>query len=416
MTSNNADVDVIIIGGGIGGLSNAVALTQAGLRVRVLEQASEFGEVGAGLQIAPNCTRILGDWGLLPEVLSLGVTPDNIIMRDAIDGSELSRLDLKDTCARYGSPYVVIHRSDLHGTLLREAKRLGVDLVTNTKVTGVDQFDGGATVISQGRTDTGEVVIAADGLRSVIRPLFGDDEPVSSAFVAYRGAVPMQTVTDLGISMNDVVVYVGPNCHFVQYPLRQGEMFNQVAVFESPKALAGEEEWGTPDELDHAFEQTCEPVRSGLAHMWRDRWWRMYDREPIDNWVQGRVALTGDAAHPPLQYLAQGAVMAIEDAWVLADHVKRQGVRRSTAGSTPSGIDWDAALAAYNSVRPAHCRRVLTTARAWGKLWHHEGEQRQWRNAEMRQRDVRDYSFVDWLYGPTATTRDELAPMFQPTP
>jgi salicylate hydroxylase len=181
-------------------------------------------------------------------------------------------------------------------------------------------------------------------------------------------------------------------------------MFNQVAVFESPKALSGEEDWGTPDELDAAFEETCDNVRGGLPLMWRDRWWRMYDRDPISNWVQGRVALTGDAAHPPLPYLAQGAVMAIEDAWVLAEHVGAQ--------LSQDRLDWDAALAAYNAVRPQHCERVLTTARAWGELWHHTGEKRLWRNEVMRSRDVQDYSFVDWLYGPTALTPDQLAPMF----
>ncbi len=405
MNTSSRDVDVVVIGGGIGGLSNAVALTRAGLSVRVLEQAAEFGEVGAGLQIAPNCTRILDDWGLLDEVLSLGVIPENLIMRDAIDGSELTRLDLRDSRERYGSPYVVIHRSDLHGTLLREAKRLGVDLVTSTRVSGVEQLDDGASALSAGRQDSASLVLAADGLRSVIRPLFGADEPVSSAYVAYRGAVPIESVHALGISLHDVVVYVGPRCHFVRYPLRQGEMFNQVAVFESPKARAGEQDWGTPEELEAAFAKTCATVRAGLPHMWRDRWWRMYDREPIENWVQGRVALTGDAAHPPLQYLAQGAVMAIEDAWVLAGHVQRQHRRG------PEDLDWEAALRAYNVVSAIHCRRVLTMARTWGELWHHDGEKRRWRNMVMRQRDVHDYRFVDWLYGPTAMTPDELSPM-----
>jgi 2-polyprenyl-6-methoxyphenol hydroxylase-like FAD-dependent oxidoreductase len=212
----------------------------------------------------------------------------------------------------------------------------------------------------------------------------------------------------MDVSMTDVVVYVGPHCHFVQYPLRQGEMFNQVAVFRSPKALAGEEDWGTPDELDAAFADACEQVRAGLPLMWRDRWWRMYDRDPIMNWIAGRVALTGDAAHPPLQYLAQGAVMAIEDAWVLSEHVGAQLAAAS--------LDWDAALAAYNAVRPEHCRRVLTTARSWGELWHLTGPEREARNAILRARDVHDYGFVDWLYGPTALTPDQEPPMFTPQP
>ena len=119
----------------------------------------------------------------------------------------------------------------------------------------------------------------------------------------------------------DVVVYVGPGCHLVQYPLRRGEMFNQVAVFRSARALAGVDDWGTPDELDAAFADTCDPVRAALPHLWRDRWWRMFDREPIGNWIDGRLALTGDAAHPMLQYLAQGACQALEDAARLAECV-----------------------------------------------------------------------------------------------
>ena len=123
------------------------------------------------------------------------------------------------------------------------------------------------------------------------------------------------------------------------------------------------------------------------------------------SWVHGRIALTGDAAHPPLQYLAQGAVMAIEDAWVLAEHVGAQLAK--------GGLDWDAALAAYNAVRPQHCARVVTTARAWGELWHHTGEQRLWRNAVMKSRDPRDYSFVDWLYAQTALHPEHEPEMFR---
>lgn len=409
MTTATNDVDVVIVGGGIGGLANALALTQKGLRVRVLESAPEFGEVGAGLQIAPNCTRILDHWGLLDEVKSLGVLPENIVMKDAVDGSELSRLDLKDVEERYGFPYMVIHRSDLHGTLLRACQRAGVDLVNNVAVTGYEQTPGGAAALHSGGREEAPVVIAADGIRSVGRRLLVDDEPVSSSYVAYRGAVPIEQVEALGVSKRDVVVYVGPACHFVQYPLRGGEMFNQVAVFESPKAIAGEEDWGTPDELDAAFEGTCSDVRAGLPLMWRDRWWRMYDREPIPNWIAGRVALSGDSAHAPLQYLAQGAVMAMEDAWVLAEHVGAQ----LASGVAVDGLDWDAALAAYNAVRPEHTRRVLTTARQWGEFWHHDGKKREWRNEVLRARDTHDYSFVDWLYGPTALTPDQEPEMFE---
>lgn len=143
--------------------------------------------------------------------------------------------------------------------------------------------------------------------------------------------------------------------------------------------------------------------------MWREKWWRMFDREPVMNWVHGRIALLGDSAHPPLQYIAQGAIMAIEDGWVLGEHVARNRAEDGT-------VDWSAALAAYGAVRPEHCRRVLTTSRKWGELWHLDGVAREQRNVLLRARDTYDYAFVDWLYGPTALTPDEEPPMFTPIP
>jgi 2-polyprenyl-6-methoxyphenol hydroxylase-like FAD-dependent oxidoreductase len=402
--------DVVVVGGGIGGLATAFALSRKGLSVRVLERASEFGEVGAGMQIAPNCTRILNEYGLLDEAKQLGVLPESMVMKDAVDASELTRLDLRDLEREYGFPYMVIHRSDLHGLLLRACRRTGVDLVTNQKVVGYENTTRGARALcADGHVEEAEVVLAADGLHSVARKLLVDDEPVNSAYVAYRGAVPIEKVRENDVSETDVVVYVGPKCHFVQYPLRGGEMFNQVAVFESDKALAGEEDWGTPDELDAAFAKACEQVQQGMPLMWRDRWWRMFDRDPIANWVHGRIALLGDAAHPPLQYMAQGAIMAIEDGWVLAEHV---GAQHPTRTEDVSGVDWDAALAAYDAVRPEHCRRVVTTARSWGELWHLEGLARLQRNAILRERDTYDYTYTDWIFGPTALTPEQEPEMY----
>ena len=398
-----AHPDVIVVGGGIGGLSAAYALRRKGLRVRVLERSKEFGEVGAGMQIAPNCTRILHEYGLLDEAKKLGVLVDNMIMKDALDGSVLTRLDLHDTERRYGFPYMVIHRTDLHGLFLSGCRDAGVELLTGQHVTGYQNTAAGAGVtLADGTAHEARVVVAADGLHSVARKLLADDEPVNSAFVAYRGAVPIEQVRQNNVSETDVVVYIGPGCHFVQYPLRGGEMFNQVAVFESPKARAGEEDWGTPDELDAAFAGACANVHKGLPLMWRDRWWRMFDRDPIPAWVYGRIALLGDAAHPPLQYIAQGAIMAIEDGWVLAEHA--------------AAADWDAALAAYQAVRAEHCRRVVLTSRAWGELWHLDGAKRLKRNAILRARDIHDYGFVDWLYERTALTPDQEPEMFRPIP
>lgn len=402
--------DVLVVGGGIGGLAAAYSLTRQGLGVRVLEQAQSFGEVGAGIQLAPNCTRILDDFGLLEEARSLGVVPHSMVMRDAVDGTELTRLDLRDLEGRYGSPYLVIHRSDLHAMLLRACERVGVDLVTDQQVVDYANTPHGARVVlADGRGEDARVVVAADGLHSVARTLLVDDQPVSSAYVAFRGTVPTDRPRAECVDLGEVVVYIGPRCHFVHYGLRGGELLNQVAVFESPKALAGEEDWGTPDELDDAFATTCDFVRDGMPSMWRDKWWRMFDREPLMSWVHGNITLLGDSAHPPLQYIAQGAIMAIEDAWVLGEHVARQ---RIADGS----VDWSAALAAYEEVRTEHCRRVQTTSRAWGELWHLDGIAREQRNALLRGRSTYDYSFIDWLYGPTALFLEDQAQMFQPVP
>jgi 3-hydroxybenzoate 6-monooxygenase len=419
-----ARADVIIVGGGIGGLSAATALSRKGFSVRVLERSKEFGEVGAGIQIAPNCTRILDSYGLLDEAKKLGVLVENMVMKDALDGSVLTRLDLKDMERRYGTPYMVIHRTDLHGLFLQACQAAGVDLRTSQAVvsyentgtafgdTAVGNTETGARVtLADGTTHEASLVIAADGLHSVARKLLTDDQPVNSAFVAYRGAVPIDMVRRNNVSEKDVVVYVGPHCHFVQYPLRGGDVFNQVAVFESPKALVGEEDWGTPDELDAAFARACENVRKGLPLMWRDRWWRMFDRDPISTWVYGRIALLGDAAHPPLQYIAQGAIMAIEDGFVLAEHA---AAHRAAVG--PGAAGWDAALKAYEAVRAEHCRRVVLTSRAWGELWHLDGDKRERRNEILRARDPYDYGFVDWLYARTALAPDQEPEMFTPIP
>ncbi|MGH3253245.1 MAG: FAD-dependent oxidoreductase [Trebonia sp.] len=404
--------DVIVVGGGIGGLSAAFALTRKGQRVRVLERSAEFGEVGAGIQLAPNCTRILSSYGLLDEAKALGVLPAAILMRDALDGTVLTSLDLKDAERRYGTPYLVIHRSDLHGLFLKACQNAGVDLRTSQHVTEYENTPDGARVhLADGTTGEARLVVAADGLHSAARAQLVGDEPVSSAYVAYRGAVPMERARENGISETDVVVYVGPRCHFVQYPLRGGDLFNQVAVFESPRGRAREDDWGTPDELDAAFAHTTGHVRDGLLLIARDRWWPMFDRDPITTWVYGRIALLGDAAHPPLQYIAQGAIMAVEDGYVLAEHLAE-----SVGDGDGDGADIDRALAAYQAVRPEHCRRVVTASRDWGALWHLDGERRERRNEILRARDPRDYSFVDWLYSITALIPAEEPPMFRVTP
>ncbi|SCL20433.1 salicylate hydroxylase [Micromonospora rhizosphaerae] len=386
--------DVTVVGGGIGGLANAYALASAGHRVRVLEKAADFAEVGAGLQMAPNATRILRQWGLLDAVLTHGVVPRRLVFRDAVDGSELTHLDLgADFVERYGAPYVVIHRSDLLDILVQACRRVGVELVPNVRVTDVVASADSAVVISEAGEFTSDLALSADGLRSVLRGKLSDDQPVASGYVAYRGAFPLSEI-DVELDENalrDVVVYLGPGCHLVQYALRGGDMFNTVAVFRSAAYERGEADWGNPDELESAFSGMCPDVRRGLRSLWRTRKWPMYDRAPIQTWVDGRLALTGDAAHPMLQYLAQGACQAIEDAYTLA----------TEAGKTVAagGLDWDRALRAYETARTERTARVQTSARVWGDIWHVDGVARLLRNELFRDRAPDDYKHIDWLYG-----------------
>ncbi|NMH97508.1 FAD-binding protein [Pseudonocardia sp. K10HN5] len=387
------DVDVVVVGGGIGGLANAYALSLAGLRVRVLERAAAFGEVGAGLQLAPNATRILREWGLLDEVVGRGCMPRRLVFRDAVDGTELTHVPLRDDVeARYGAPYAVIHRSDLLDALYAACRRIGVDLVTDSAVTDVRTDGRSATAITARQQHTAAVVLAADGLHSTLRARLSPDEPVCSGYVAYRGTVPTADLdADRAAALDDVTVWFAPGCHLVQYPLRGGALLNQVAVFASPAWAHGASTWGTPGELDAAFADTCAPVRGALGDLWRDRWWPMYDRAPISRWVDGRLALTGDAAHPMLQYLAQGACQALEDAYVLAEQVAKGG-----DGGEP---DWDRVLRAYQELREPRTTRIQRTVHVWGDMWHCDGLTRTLRNALFRDRDPLDHKHIGWLWG-----------------
>ncbi|MFI7698642.1 FAD-dependent oxidoreductase [Nonomuraea sp. NPDC049480] len=363
--------DVVVVGGGIGGLATAFALTRAGWSVRVLERSPEFGEVGAGLQLGPNATRLLAAWGLLDRVIAAGVLPGRLVFRDALTGEELTRLDLGEGFRRrYGAPYVVAHRSDLHAILLDACAEAGVELLNGRHVERVATEGGRARAYcADGSVHEGGALVAADGLQSGLRAQLVADEPENSGYVAYRGTCPLPEDFDT----SDVVAYLGPECHFVQYALRGGELLNQVAVFRGP------------GDLEAAFDGCCAQIGKGLPHLWRDRHWPMLDRPPVGTWVRGRMALLGDAAHPMLQYLAQGACQAIEDAHVLAEQ--------------SAGGDWDRALAAYQEIRVPRTARVQGTARLWGDIWHVDGVARVLRNELFRTRDLSSHTYVDWLYG-----------------
>ncbi|GAA1936216.1 3-hydroxybenzoate 6-hydroxylase [Microbacterium aoyamense] len=388
MKTHDDDVPAVgsalIVGGGIGGLATAVALRRAGVAVTLVEKADEFGEVGAGLQLGPNATRILFGWGLESAIREVAVFPENLIARDALTNEELTRIPLDDAfVGRYGAPYCVIHRTDLHSLLLAEARRLGADLHVATEIVSVDTSAGTART-ADGRTYSGDVVIGADGLRSSLRDRLVGDVPVNSGYVAYRGTI---AVEDTGPISDDVVVWMAPHGHLVQYPLRRGELLNNVLVFRSDAFARGEEEYGGADELEERFGDCHPVVRRALDFVGKQRRWPLYDRVPTDDWSQGRVVLMGDAAHPMLQYLAQGCCQALEDASALGTIV----------GHDVAATDVGALFTAERAPRTAE---VQSTARAFGDLCHREGDQARARNALLLARGRDDFSTIDWLYAP----------------
>ncbi|MBK8469140.1 MAG: FAD-dependent monooxygenase [Candidatus Phosphoribacter sp.] len=389
------DEEIVVVGGGIGGLSAALSFARDGRRVRVLERADSFAEVGAGLQLAPNATRLLDRLGLLEAVQQAGVTPARLVIADARSGEGLASADLGARFRRtFGAPYVVIHRHDLLQILLTACQQAGVALETGREVVrAVSQGPQAHIECADGSTYAAHAVIGADGLRSALRAeLHADGEPVASGYVAYRGALPIEQV-ERPHDLDTVIVWVGPGLHLVQYPIRRGEMYNQVAVFRSPAYAAGAADWGTPEELDEAFSAMCRPVRTAMPSLQRNFRWPTYDRAPVDRWVDGRAALLGDAAHPMLQYLAQGACQAIEDAVTVA----QQFARHDTASAGERGVE--RALAAYESIRAPRAARVQRAARAWGDIWHIDGTGAMLRNELLRTIEDDDFSYADWLWG-----------------
>jgi 2-polyprenyl-6-methoxyphenol hydroxylase-like FAD-dependent oxidoreductase len=385
-------VPLLVVGGGIGGLATALSAARHGRRVHVLERAGEFTEIGAGLQFGPNASRALAALGVYDDIRPLAVAPRQAVMRDALDGNVLTTLEFGAGFERrYGYPYLVLHRSDLLEALL--AKCLAHELITleagRTVVDAEVRADGATVVCLDGAVYDTEALIAVDGLHSRLRGKVVNDAAVCSGYAAYRGAVPLGQV-DGAVAPDEVALWVGPGMHVIQYPVRSGELCNQVAVFRSERFHRGYTatgEWGTPGELDDAFANACRPVRAAVSRIGRDRYWPMYDRPPTETWINGRLLLTGDAAHPMLQYLGQGACQALEDAVELGYRLHRHGG------------DIDTAYREFEKVRLPRTARCQTRARPWGDLWHTDDPLTLGlRNRFLAMRDPDDYSELDWLY------------------
>ncbi|KKB35539.1 FAD-dependent monooxygenase [Bacillus thermotolerans] len=385
MSENNG---LLISGGGIGGLAAALAAAESGISSTVLEQAPQFGEIGAGIQIAPNAMAVLDRFGLLGEIEKVAVFPKRLVLKDVYTGKELSTLDLGEQFKeRYGYPYAVLHRSDLHRALLNACTANSNITLMNDQIiqTAAETADGVIVTNQRGETFEGEALIGADGLKSNIRKLFTDDEPICSEYVAYRGTIPIEEISHA--NMEDVIMWIGPNLHLVQYPVRRGELYNQVVVFKSYDYKADSDDWGTPEELDRRFAGSHPLVQTAISFINRQIRWPMFDRLPIDNWTQGNITLLGDAAHSMLQYLAQGGCQALEDASYLADMLKEHNG------------NYNKAFLAYQEERIPRTAKVQTNARTWGEIIHSENPVTTLlRNTIMESRTSNDFTFVDPLY------------------
>ena len=390
MNQTATRLPVIVCGGGIGGLAAALALTRQGYAVKVLEQSPELGEVGAGIQLGPNAFSAFDALGVGERTRGRAVYTDEMVMHDAIDETLVGRIPTGAAFRqRFGNPYAVIHRADVHLSLLEGAKASErIEVVTSTTVQRVEQDDSGVTVFdAQGGRHRGLALIGADGVKSAVRRQYVGDDARVSGHVVYRAVVERKDFPP-DLQWNAASIWVGPNCHLVHYPLRGGEQYNVVVTFHSRQA----EQWsvteGSREEVQSYFEGICPKARQliDLPRSWKR--WATADRDPIGQWTYGRATLLGDAAHPTLQYLAQGACMALEDAVTLGEALRVNEGR------------FEPAFAQYERSRVARTARIVLSAREMGRIFHAQGVERLVRNELWQGRTPqRFYDAMEWLYG-----------------
>ena len=381
---------IIVVGGGIGGLAASLALVRQGFEVTVPEQAPELGEIGAGIQLGPNAFSAFDALGVGERARGRAVYVDEMIMHDAIDGELVGRIPTGEAFRkRFNNPYAVIHRVDIHSSLLEGAQETGrIEFKTSTRIERVEQDDAGVTAFDQnGVAHRGLALIAADGGKSVVRAQYVNDPPRITGHVVYRAVIDKADFPK-DLQWNAASLWAGPKCHLVHYPLRGGEQYNVVVTFHSRKA----EEWGVTDgskeEVQSYFQDVCPKARQliDLPKSWRR--WATADKEPIETWTFGRVTLLGDSAHPTTQYMAQGACMALEDAVTLGEAL------RVNQNDIPK------ALQLYQACRTTRTARIVLSGREMGRIYHAAGVERKIRNSLWKDRPVeRFYDAVEWLYG-----------------
>ncbi len=397
----------LIAGAGIGGLTAALCLARAGFRVSLLERAKLLEEAGAGLQISPNASAILRDLGVLPRLSAAALAPEAIHIRRWRDGASLQWLPLEDAENRWGAPYLLIHRADLQKALIEAvAQSHAISLSLQTEVTGFATTETGVEVTAlHGAREIAygaDCLIGADGLRSIVRQHFDEMRrtgksaggpsralPHTAHHVAWRTLIDAEHVAPEQ-RRPESTLWLGPKAHLVHYPLRAGSVVNAVAIIEAPIAIDWRADiWaqsGAPDEINAHFSKWHADARHliGAAREWRK--WPLVDLDPLPAWSTGRAALLGDAAHPMLPFLAQGAAQAIEDAAMLG-----------AALSAGRGIE--EALAAYAAARRPRASRVQAQSRRQAQIYHLAGPPAFLRDLGLRSMSARQLlARYDWLY------------------
>ncbi|MEV4459905.1 3-hydroxybenzoate 6-monooxygenase [Microbispora sp. NPDC049633] len=385
---------VLVTGGGIGGLAAAVSIARRGHHVTVLERRDTFTELGAGIQLAPNAFHALDRLGVGEAVRALAVYVDELRFMDGTTGERVAAMPLGEAYRRrFGNPYAVVHRADLYQPLVDACRAHDrVELRPGSSVRSYEQDAASVTaILDSGERLRGDALIGADGIRSTVRGrLVGDGEPRVSGHTIYRSVVPMERVPE-NLRWHAVTLWAGPKWHFVHYPIGSGRYLNLAATRDDGAAEAVA---GVPVETERVRTEFSglAPTARRLLELGSDwKSWVLCDRDPVDRWVDGRVALLGDAAHPMLQYAAQGACMALEDAVLLGDLLDCPG------------DDFPQRLEKYNAERRQRTAKTQFVSREMGtRLYHPAGAQARARNAMLSSLSVDDlYDKVSWLHGAT---------------